>query len=69
MDPNEHSHDRLAFIKKLEPETDRQLLERQTYYLASIEKSNESIKRNVQFFFWIFAFACVLSLVISTQLD
>jgi hypothetical protein len=64
MDLHEKSHEQLAFIKKLEPETDRQLLERQTYYLASIEKANQSIKKNVQFFYFAFAFIIIISIII-----
>lgn len=64
MKANENAHDRLEFIRQIESETDRQLLERQTYYLASVEKSNQSIKKNVQFFYWLFAVGIILTLII-----
>jgi hypothetical protein len=32
--------------------TDRELLEKQTIYLMNIEKSNEKIKANMQFWFY-----------------
>lgn len=67
MDPNEFSEDRTTFIKKIENETDRQLLERQTYYLASIEKSSSRTKRNIQFFFYFFIITFILSVYNLTK--
>ena len=45
---------RTEFIeRKFADKTDRQLLEEQTHLAQLRNENNESIKKNVQFFFWI----------------
>lgn len=41
------------FFTKIQEMSDRELQELNAYYLSNLEKSNEKIRANVQFFFWI----------------
>ncbi|WP_396153706.1 hypothetical protein [Flavobacterium sp.] len=45
--------DKLKTEKELSELTDRQLQERIAYELIDTKKKTESIKNNVQFFFWL----------------
>lgn len=51
-------------LKELKELTDRELLERQAFYLMKIEQSNNSIKNNVQFWFYFTIIALALSILI-----
>jgi hypothetical protein len=50
--------------KELKELSDRELLERQTFYLMNIEKSSRSIKNNVQFWYYATIISVVLALII-----
>lgn len=43
--------------------SDRDLLEKQTIYLKNIDKSNESIKANIQFWFYFIIIGIILILL------
>ena len=51
--------------KKFAGKTDRQLLEEQTHLAQLRNKDTESIKRNIQFFFWIAIVSMVLWFIIN----
>ena len=48
----------------IEEFTDRELQEKQTYYLSEIYQNSKSIKKNVQFFFYITAISLVICFLI-----
>ena len=52
------------FYQGLEKLSDRELQERQTLYLKKIEKSNERIKLNIQFWFYATIIIAALSIFI-----
>jgi hypothetical protein len=47
--------------------TDRELLEKQTFYLHQINKSNNSIKNNVQFWFYATIILAAISFIIANK--
>jgi len=49
------------YIEKL---TDRELQEKQTYYLSQIYQTNKSIKNNVQFWFYTTIISVALTVII-----
>jgi hypothetical protein len=51
----------------LEKLTDRELQEKQAYYLWKIERSNERIKLNLQFWFYLAIVSAALFVIISLQ--
>ena len=51
--------------KKFADRTDRQLLEEQVYLLQVQNKYQESIKNNVQFFFWLTIVGLAIWAIIS----
>jgi len=61
------------FEKKAQPQnlsdlkelSDRELLEIQTLYLSNIQKSNERIKLNIQFWFYFGLILFVISLLFT----
>lgn len=56
---------RTEFIeRKFADKTDRQLLEEQTHLAQLRNENNESIKKNVQFFFWITIISMALWLIV-----
>lgn len=52
----------------IEQLTDRELQEKQTYYLSQIYQNSKSIKTNVQFFFYLAIISFVLSVFIAIQM-
>ena len=50
-------------LKEFSELTDRELLERQTFYLFDIRNSNDRIKANLQFWFYFTIGVIVLSLL------
>ena len=60
-----YDHER-EYVQKntIEQFTDRELLEKQTYYLSEIYQNSKSIKKNVQFFFYITAVSLAVSFLI-----
>ena len=48
----------------IEQLTDRELQEKQTYYLSEVYQNSKSIKNNVQFFFYITAISLVICFLI-----
>ena len=51
-------------LKELKELSDRELLERQTFYLMKIEQTNNSIKNNVQFWFYATIISVALTFII-----
>ncbi|WP_281235140.1 hypothetical protein [Flavobacterium gelatinilyticum] len=47
--------------------TDRELMEKQTIHLMNIEKSNERIKVNLQFWFYFAIVGIVIAILFSIQ--
>jgi hypothetical protein len=52
------------FYEGIEKLTDRELQEKQAFYLHNINKNNTSIKNNVQFWFYATIICVVLTLII-----
>jgi hypothetical protein len=50
--------------KELKELSDRELLERQTFYLMNIEKSSLYIKSIVQFWFYVTVISAALTLIV-----
>ena len=54
MNPDyKKTHDEITFYENAEKLTDRELLELQAFYHSQNRKKLESIKDNVQFFFYL----------------
>ena len=51
-------------LKELKELSDRQLLERQTFYLMKMDKSNNTIKNNIQFWFYATIICAVLTIIL-----
>ena len=56
------------FAKVYGTKTDRELLEEQTHFAKLISESNENIKKNVQFFFYIALISICISLIVVLQM-
>jgi hypothetical protein len=52
------------YFKKIEEMSDRELQELHAFHLSNIEKSNEKMRANIQFFFWFSLFCIVASIII-----
>jgi hypothetical protein len=55
------------FFTKIEGMSDRDLQELHAYYLSNLEKSNEKIRANVQFFFWFSLISIIGSIIIVSS--
>lgn len=54
------------FFNKIEGMSDKDLQQLQAYYLSNLEKSNEKIRANVQFFCWITIASIVIGVFIAS---
>jgi hypothetical protein len=52
------------FYRTTEELTDRELLERQAFYLYEINQNTKKTKENIQFFFYLTIFGMIASLII-----
>lgn len=68
MDPkNYRDQSEKAIYEAFEKLTDRELQEKQALYLRNIEKTNLSIKNNVQFWFYATIIAAALTIFIISS--
>ncbi|QRE14601.1 hypothetical protein, partial [Flavobacterium psychrophilum] len=66
MNPIYHGDkDTKSFYEEIEKLTDRELQERQAFYLRTIARSNHSIKLNLQFWFYFALVVGAIALAIS----
>lgn len=64
MNPIYHGdQDGKNFYEGIEKLTDREVQERQAFYLRKIERSNERIKLNLQFWFYATIISATLTLL------
>jgi hypothetical protein len=65
MNPeNYRNGEEKTFYEYLEKLTDRELQEKQALYLRNIEKTNLSIKNNIQFWFYATIISVALTIII-----
>lgn len=65
MNPSNYRNaEEKTFYEYLEKLTDREVQERQSLYLRNIEKSNERIKLNLQFWFYATIISAALTILI-----
>jgi hypothetical protein len=62
-----NTHEEITFYNKVEELTDRELQELNAFNLVQLKNANNSIKKNVQFFFYVFLVGIAAAIVVTIK--